>query len=101
MLDLETASSEDALVNADLTMYDAKLHGRNRVAVYSPETREDILEGADSSERCNTTRFGGCNEEQATVAGRRGAGGKAAAVCAVDRSGDRQLAGVPDRWDQP
>jgi diguanylate cyclase (GGDEF)-like protein/PAS domain S-box-containing protein len=35
MLDLVTASSEDALVSGDLTMYDAKLHGRNRVAVYS------------------------------------------------------------------
>ena len=51
MLDLETASSEDALVNADLTMYDAKLHGRNRVAVYSPETREDILAGLSWSQR--------------------------------------------------
>jgi diguanylate cyclase (GGDEF)-like protein/PAS domain S-box-containing protein len=51
MLDPETASSEDALVNADLTMYDAKLHGRNRVAVYSPETREDILDGLSWSQR--------------------------------------------------
>ncbi len=51
LLDHNTASAEDALVSADLAMHDAKQHGRNRVAVYSPETRQDILAGLSWSQR--------------------------------------------------
>ncbi|MGO9753813.1 MAG: putative bifunctional diguanylate cyclase/phosphodiesterase [Solirubrobacteraceae bacterium] len=51
LLDHDTASAEDALVSADLAMHDAKQHGRNRVAVYSPETRQDILAGLSWSQR--------------------------------------------------
>ncbi|MGP0048567.1 MAG: PAS domain S-box protein [Solirubrobacteraceae bacterium] len=51
LLDQDTASAEDALVSADLAMHDAKQQGRNRVAVYSPETRQDILAGLSWSQR--------------------------------------------------
>jgi diguanylate cyclase (GGDEF)-like protein/PAS domain S-box-containing protein len=51
LLDHDTASAEDALVSADLAMHDAKQHGRNRVAVYSPETKQDILAGLSWSQR--------------------------------------------------
>ncbi len=40
-----TASAEDALVSADIALYDAKRQGRNRVAVFSSETRQDVLAG--------------------------------------------------------
>ena len=51
MLDWSTASAEDALVSADIALYDAKQRGRNRVAVFSPVTREDVLEGLTWSQR--------------------------------------------------
>ena len=51
MLTAETASAEDALVTADVALYDAKQHGRNRVALFSPDRREDVLEGLTWSQR--------------------------------------------------
>jgi len=44
-LDQGTASAEDALVSADIALYDAKHQGRNRIAVFSSETRRDVLAG--------------------------------------------------------
>ncbi len=51
MLTNDTASAEDALVTVDIALYDAKQRGRNRVALYSPDTREDVLEGLTWSQR--------------------------------------------------
>ena len=51
LLDSDTASAEDALVSADLALHDAKRQGRNRVAVYVPDTREDVLAGLSWSQR--------------------------------------------------
>jgi len=51
MLTRDTASAEDALVTVDIALYDAKQRGRNRVAVYSPDTRDDVLEGLTWSQR--------------------------------------------------
>jgi len=51
LLDSDTASAEDALVSADLALHDAKQQGRNRVAVYVPDTREDVLAGLSWSQR--------------------------------------------------
>ncbi len=45
VLGQSTASAEDALVSADIALYDAKQQGRNRVAVFSSETRQDVLAG--------------------------------------------------------
>jgi len=45
VLDEGTGSAEDALVSADIALYDAKQRGRNRVAVFSSETRQDVLTG--------------------------------------------------------
>ncbi len=45
VLDQGTASAEDALVSADIALYDAKQQGRNRAAVFSAETRQDVLAG--------------------------------------------------------
>jgi diguanylate cyclase (GGDEF)-like protein/PAS domain S-box-containing protein len=51
MLTRDTASAEDALVTVDIALYDAKQRGRNRAAVYSPDIREDVLEGLTWSQR--------------------------------------------------
>ncbi len=51
VLDRHTVSAEDALVSADLAMHEAKQRGRNRVAVYSPDARQDIFAGLSWSQR--------------------------------------------------
>ena len=51
MLDADTASAEEALVAADLALYDAKRLGRNRVTVYCPATRADVLAGLSWTQR--------------------------------------------------
>ena len=50
-LNARTVSAEDALVNVDVALYDAKRHGRNRVAGSSPDTRADVLAGLSWSQR--------------------------------------------------
>ena len=45
VLDQDTASAEDALVSADIALYDAKQQGRNRAAVFAAEARQDVLAG--------------------------------------------------------
>ena len=50
ILDRDTASAEDALVNADIALYDAKRSGRNRLGVHRPEGRKDVLAGLSWSQ---------------------------------------------------
>ncbi len=50
-LNERTVSAEDALVNVDVALYDAKRHGRNRIAACSPHTRADVLAGLSWSRR--------------------------------------------------
>ena len=49
-LDRHTVSAEDALVNADIALYDAKHTGRGRVAMRRPEGRKDALAGLSWSQ---------------------------------------------------
>ncbi len=49
-LDRHTVSAEDALVNADIALYDAKHTGRGRVAMHRPEGRKDALAGLSWSQ---------------------------------------------------
>ena len=51
LLDSNSASAEDALVSADIALYDAKRQGRNRVAAFRPDTRHDVLAGLSWSQR--------------------------------------------------
>jgi diguanylate cyclase (GGDEF)-like protein/PAS domain S-box-containing protein len=50
ILDRDIASAEDALVNADIALYDAKRSGRNRLGVHRPEGRQDVLAGLSWSQ---------------------------------------------------
>jgi diguanylate cyclase (GGDEF)-like protein/PAS domain S-box-containing protein len=58
MLDA-VSTPEDALVNVDIALYDAKQRGRGRVAIYSPDIRADVLSGLSMSQRLREALSGG------------------------------------------
>jgi diguanylate cyclase (GGDEF)-like protein/PAS domain S-box-containing protein len=51
MLQADTASAEDAMVEVDIALYEAKQSGRNRACVYCPDNRANVLEGLTWSQR--------------------------------------------------
>lgn len=50
-------TADDLIQNADLAMYQAKRHGRNRIAVYSTEIRAESRSELDISEALRSAQF--------------------------------------------
>ena len=66
-----TVSAEDALVNVDMALYDAKRHGRNRIAVYSPgrpaRTCSPACPGPSGSSRRSRTGPSSCTPSRSST----------------------------------